>query len=126
MALPRHLLKQRMTVQDLIETVVDGAPTYSYTNIATNVRCFLDLSLIRKGKDPGWTPEAGRPADRSGVLFCNVGDVVLKPGQRIVITKGSPAGTFEIQGAIDTVPNARKGETAHLEAFVQEVAASVA
>jgi hypothetical protein len=106
------------------ETDVDGAPTYDWVAIKTNVRCFLDLSYQRPGKDPGWTPEAGRPADRSGVLFLQDGEP-LKPGDRVVITRGEPKGTFEALGALDTVPQATRGRVHHIEAYVQEVANAV-
>ena len=124
MPIPKHLLKMRCTILRMQETNINGAPAYDWVEVKTKVRCFLDLSFQRPGKDPGWTPEAGRPADRSGVWFGN--DEPLKPGDRVVITSGSPSGTFEVLGAIDTVPNARTAKTDHMEAYVQEVAQAVA
>ena len=52
-------------------------------------------------------------------------DAGIKPGDRIVVTRGSPEGTFEVMGALDTVPNARKGKTNHIEVGIEEVAQSV-
>jgi hypothetical protein len=54
------LLKHRCSLLDLTEDFVNGIPVMQWGLVATNVRCFLDLNFIRRGKDPMWTPEAGR------------------------------------------------------------------
>lgn len=82
------------------------------------VRCFLDLNFIRKGKDPMWTAEAGRPSDRTGVLFLTGKDDV-RSADRIKMTRG-PRGTFQIDGAIDEAW--RPTDHHHTEVGVQEVA----
>lgn len=111
------LLKHRCSLLELTETFVDGIPTMTWTEVATNLRCFLDLNFIRRGKDPMWTPEAGRPSDRSGVLFV-MGKAPVKSGQRVKMTKG-PVGTFLIEGAVDEawVPTSMH----HIEVGVVEV-----
>lgn len=112
------LLKHRCSVDELVEGEIDGIATASWVTIASNVKCFLDLGFIRRGKDPMWTPEAGRPSDRSGVLFATA-SAPLKPGQRVSMTRG-PRGTFEIQGAVDEAW--RPLDLHHLELSVIEVA----
>ncbi len=115
------MLKQRCTVKFLQEGFVNGVPTSVWVERATGVKCFLDLNFIRKGKDPMWTPEAGRPSDRTGVLFV-AGSAVVKSGDRIVMTKG-PAGTFQVEGAVDEAwrPTSRH----HLELGVTEVPSQI-
>jgi hypothetical protein len=118
----KSLLKHRCTVLELIETSDDGSPVTSYQPKAFEVRCFLDLNFIRRGKDPMWTAEAGRPADRTGVLFLSPAAPIVS-GDRILMTTG-PAGTFSIEGAIDEVW--RPGSIHHLEVGVVEVATQIA
>lgn len=114
----RSMLKQRCTILELVETIDDGAPNVAWQVKAENVPCLLDLNFIRKGKDPMWTPEGGRPADRSGVIFF-LGDAPIQSGDRILMTKG-PAGTFSTEGAFDEAwtPKGRH----HIEIGVLEVA----
>lgn len=113
----RALLAHRCTVMRLTESFVNGIPTHTWTDVATNVRCFVDLNFVRLGKDPTWTPEAGRPSDRSGVAFF-LGSAPIKNGDRIKMTKG-PSGTFSLEAAIDEAwrPSAKH----HLEISVKEV-----
>ena len=115
------LMKHRCDIYDLNKTAVDGALELQFVRIATNVKCYLDLAFIRKGKDPMWTPEAGRPSDRSGVLFM-LPAVEIKSGQRIEMTRG-PDGQFEILGAIDLLYRGDKAH--HYEIGVTERAASL-
>jgi hypothetical protein len=70
----RAMLKHRCRVLSMSESSEDGVPVIGWDYVRTNgqpaeYRCFLDLNFIRRGKDPQWTPEAGRPADRTGVFF---------------------------------------------------------
>lgn len=117
----RSLLKHRCSVIELVESVTDGSPVMTWNVKATDVRCYLDLNFIRKGKDPMWTPEGGRPADRSGVLFL-LGDAPVKSGDHILMTKG-PAGTFSLEGAFDEAWQPSKRH--HIEIGVVEVAAQL-
>jgi hypothetical protein len=108
----------------------DGSPVVAWGPVSYPVghehegdpipyRCFLDLTFLRRGKDPQWTPEAGRPADRSGVFFA-LGDIPLKAGHRIKMVKGH-TGIFETSGSFDeaVTPHQRH----HIEVGVSEVAA---
>lgn len=126
----RSMLQHRCRILRLEETIEDGSPIVNWAPIlyplnhiqATQpmlFRCFLDLTFIRRGKDPQWTPEAGRPADRTGVFFA-LGDCPLQAGDRIEMVMG-PNGIFETTGAFDEAWTPRKRH--HLEVGVSEVAA---
>lgn len=122
------LLKHRCQILRMSETAEDGVPVLGWSPLADDqdqpltFRCFLDLNFIRRGKDPQWTPEAGRPADRSGVFF-GQGSIPLRSGDRIKMTRG-PAGTFEAQGAFDEAWT--PCERHHIEIGVVEVAGQIA
>lgn len=113
----KSMLKQRCTLLELTETFVNGIPTSDWAEVATNVKCLMDLNFIRKGKDPMWTPEAGRPGDRSGVCFLDP-SAPIRSGMRIKMTKG-PTGTFLIEGAVDEAW--RPTDRHHFEVGVIEV-----
>lgn len=115
------LLKHRCTVKRLTLTQVDGLSQQVWTTVQANVRCFIDLTFVRAGKDPIWTPEAGRPSDRVGVLFLALRSA--RSGDRVEITRG-PKGTFAIEGAVDEAWTPRRFH--HLEAGVIEVASPLA
>lgn len=124
----RSLLTHRATLMTTETTVVDGVQSYVWVPVKSNVRCRLDLQYIRSGKDPQWTPEAGRPVDRAGVAFFESGEPV-KVGQRLVITKG-PIGTYLVGGddlgAVDEVFLGRGSHVHHLEVGVKEVPGPIA
>lgn len=105
----------------LIAPAETAPGVYSWTTSATDVPCFLDLNFIRKGKDAMWVEAAGRPKDRTGVIFFK-GSAVVKSGWRIEITRG-PSGMFSIEGALDEAWTPRKRH--HLEFGVIEVATVV-
>lgn len=112
------LLKHTCHLLSLQSGFKDGIPTSQWTQVTTKpVACFLDLQFIRRGKDPLWTPEAGRVSDRTGVLFVDKGAVV-KSGMRVKIVFG-PQGTFLIEGAVDEVW--KPTELHHYECGVTEV-----
>ena len=113
-----NLLKHRCAVLRLYETNQNGMPVTTWEIIEAGVKCYLDLNFIRKGKDPMWTPEAGRPSDRSGVMFVEAG-ADIRSGDRLRMTKG-PAGTFSVEGAVDEAWQPTKMH--HLELGVVEVA----
>lgn len=124
----RAMLKHRCHVLRMAESAVDGVPVVGYEPLRDSAdqpiayRCFLDLNFIRRGKDPQWTAEAGRPADRTGVFF-GEGSIPLRSGDRIQMTQG-PAGTFLAEGAFDEAwtPSGRH----HIEIGVIEVAGQIA
>lgn len=118
----RTMLKQRCSIKRLVETEQHGFVVFDWITIASSVPCFLDLSFIRQGKDPLWTPEAGRPSDRTGVWF-GLPKVDVRSGDQIVMTKG-PSGTFQVEGAVDEVW--RPGDFHHLELGVKEVGRPIA
>lgn len=117
------LLDHRVTILRYSTQIVDGVEQYVPRTIATGVRCRLDLQFIRSGRDPQWTPEAGRVEDRTGVAFF-LSDANVKPGDRIQVTRG-PAGTFQVEGNVDQVFG-RRGRIHHLECGVKEVPGPVA
>ena len=115
------LLKHRCDLYDLNKNAVDGAMELQWVRVSQNIKCYLDLAFIRRGKDPMWTPEAGRPSDRSGVLFLPA-TADLKSGMRIEMVRG-PVGQFEILGAIDLIY--RRDKAHHYEIGVVERATSL-
>lgn len=118
------LMAHRCTIKRLNQTDVDGAPVYTWTVIKVGVKCYLDLTYLRRGKDPSWSPEAGRATDRTGVFFCGPKEP-LKPGDRVEVrvrTSNEKLGTFLIEGAADLVMGNR-GRPHHIEVGVTEVAA---
>jgi hypothetical protein len=119
------LLKHRGDLLDLDQQFVNGVARTEWVAYASGLKCFLDLQYVRFGKDPLWTPEAGRASDRTGVLFL-LGkpglNVEVRSGMRFKTTKG-PAGTFLIEGAVDEVwrPTAKH----HIEVGVTEVPSQI-
>jgi hypothetical protein len=122
------MLAHRCKLIDSVETSTDGSSTYAWTylteaDLTTHkiFRCFLDLNFLRRGKDSMWVEAAGRPQDRTGVVFFP-GNTPVKSGMRIEMTKG-PSGIFSIGGALDEAWTPHKMH--HLEFGVIEVAAVV-
>jgi hypothetical protein len=116
------LLKHTCHLLELRSGFKDGIPTSQWVQVTTKPhKCFLDLQFIRRGKDPLWTPEAGRVSDRTGVLFVDKG-VTVKSGMRVKMVFG-PSGTFLVEGAVDEVW--RPTELHHYECGVTEVPSQV-
>ena len=113
----KNLMRMRGNIERLDDTQVDGLVRSTWTTIVTGERCFLDLNFIRSGKDPVWVPDTGTAQNRSGVLFL-LKNTIARPGDRIKVTLG-PAGTFEIQSAVDEAWTATSKH--HLECYVVEV-----
>jgi hypothetical protein len=114
------MLKHRGQPYRLVETQVNGYSAMSWVALAESVPCFLDLNFLRPGKDPAWTPEAGRPSKRSGVLFVK-SSAGLVPGDRVKMLRG-PSGVFQVNGAVDEAW--RPTSHHHSELSVEEVAQS--
>lgn len=115
------MLKHRCELLELQDVFEDGIAVSEWVSVADGVKCFLDLNFIRRGKDPIWTPEAGRASDRSGVLFVQ-GSAPVRSGMRVRMAFG-PAGTFLIEGAVDEAwrPTSRH----HIEVGVVEVPSQI-
>jgi hypothetical protein len=115
------MLRHRCEVLRLTETFLNGSPIHSWTVVAGNIPCFVDLNFVRLGKDPTWTPEAGRPTTRTGVGF--FGRVApIRSGDRLRMTKG-PSGVFAIEAAIDEAWQPERRH--HLEVSLKEVPQSL-
>jgi len=118
----RSMMKHRCELLALDQSFVNGIPQSKWEPVgATPFRCFLDLNFIRRGKDPVWTPEAGRVSDRSGVLFL-LGQAEVRPGMRVRMLRG-PTGTFLIEGAVDEAW--RPTDKHHIEVGVVEVPSQI-
>ena len=114
----KSLLVHRCDLYDLVSTDDSGSPIVSYKKINdTPLRCRIDLTFIRQGKDPLWLPTVARPEDRTGVMFF-LPNAPLKAGMRVKIIRG-PKGFFQIKGAIDEVWG--YSELSHFEVGVSEV-----
>jgi hypothetical protein len=120
----RSLLKHRCTLLQIHETKVGGLPGATWVAVATNLPCFLNLGMVRKGKDPVWTPESGRPNERSGVLFLHPKvNGVLRSGMRVDMQRG-PSGTFQVVGAVDEAWTPTRLH--HMECGVEEIGSPLA
>jgi hypothetical protein len=114
----RDLLTHRAKVMRAQMVVSDGLESYDWVTVASRVRCRVDLQYIRPGRDPQWTPEAGRQTDRTGVAFFEA-NAPVKVGDRVVVLT-PPGGTFLVEGSVDAVLG-RDGKVHHLECGVREV-----
>lgn len=115
------LLQDRCTIQRTMMDLSSGSAETRWVDVKTNVPCNIDLMLLRQGRDPVWSPQAGTAATRVGVAFFKA-NAPIKNGDRIVVTKG-PRGIFTLEMAID---EARKpGRRAHLEVFVNALPAQI-
>lgn len=103
-----------------VQTSVDGTPAYTWQKQnATPIKGRLDLTFQRFGKDVPWTPEAGRPPDRNGVLFCSA-NLDIRPQDRVQMLSGPYAGIImAVEGVNDLVPTMSK--VSHWELGVKEV-----
>ena len=116
------LLRHRADLLRMEQIKVGGLAGAHWVVVESNVRCFLDLTFIRKGRDPIWTAQGGRPSERNGVLFMHP-NTDIRSGDRVRMTRG-PAGTFQIEGALDEAwrPTSRH----HLELGCVEVGSPLA
>lgn len=94
-----HLFSSRVRVERMSTTFVDGRAVTAWealTGRMAKLPCRLDLNFQRPGKDQPMPIEAGRAADRVGVLFC-AADVDLRAGDRVVTVSGPVSGIFEVR-----------------------------
>lgn len=117
-----HTLAHTADILELRPVYSRGAAAYDWTVIHEEIPCRLDLAFIRQGKDPGYVQEAGRAADRNGVLFA-MPDAPFRPGQRIEIhAPGNPwldGSRFDLGGAVDLAMTL--DELHHIEMAATEV-----
>lgn len=113
----KSLLAHRCTILRQDVDLDSGSPVYNWTPVKENVRCFIDLNFIRNGKDPIWTPEAGRSSDRTGVAFF-LRTAPLMNGDWIKVTVG-PVGVFSFEMSIDEARKPKKLH--HYEISVREI-----
>ncbi len=129
----QQLFNSAVRVERMQLTYTDGVAVTDYVQAtdpdpALNsmlefLRCRLDLTFIRKGKDIPEAPVAGRAPDHIGVLF-TFPYAPLKAGDRVVAIPNDRGiipvpGTFEIRAIPDT-PN-DFFEQHHIEVQIIEV-----
>jgi hypothetical protein len=98
-----HLFSSVVKVQRLVRTRVDGMTEMTWVDQPAPlnaIRCRLDLTFLRPGKDAPPAQEVGTVPDRVGVLFSRV-IPGLRAGDRIVTVSGPVTGTFDIK----TIPD---------------------
>lgn len=113
----KSLLAHRCEVQRNEIDLSSGSAEMTWRVVKSNVPLFLDLNFLRKGKDPVWTPEVGREAERAGVAFFK-SNAPIQNGDRILMKKGPAKGNiFTLEMAIDEAwtPSVRS----HLEVYVK-------
>ncbi len=124
----RHLFHTRAEVLRLVQDRPLGVPQMTWQKVPSVVdrwlgvpgelKCRIDLSYMRPGKDQLMPVVEGRAPDRIGVLFCAVTDSLLS-GDRIRCIDGPIRGTFEIRAMPDVA--ADFGSAHHLEVQIVEV-----
>lgn len=126
-----HLLNSRVAVERLQLSTSNGRAQMMWVPQGAPlnyVRCRLDLSFLRPGKDVPMAVEAGKAPDRIGVLFCETADG-LKAGDRLRSVPNDVGlipvpGTFEIRTIPDVAQAYSTGH--HVEVQIVEVAQAVA
>jgi len=119
----RSLLRDRVDIERPTLDLSTGSAITTYQVIYPSVRCNMDLQLIRRGRDPIWTPEAKTtPKLRKGVLFFLVG-ADIQDGDRVRWVRGG-SGLFTVERGVDTPK--RPGKEHHIEVWVEEVAPQIA
>lgn len=97
------LYNSTVQAQHLVQSVADSVTSWSwapYGDARDSIRCRLDLTFVRPGKDILPAIEAGKAPDRIGVLFADP-KCGLRAGDRIVATAGPITGIFEIRAIPD-------------------------
>jgi hypothetical protein len=129
----RHLYNSRAAVWRLSGDLVDGTPTFVWTQITDVVdpilatpgelMCRLDLTYVRPGKDQPMPIVAGRAPDRVGLLMFD-STPNLKAGDQVRMIAGPVTGTFEIRVVPD--PAVGYAVTHHMEVQVIETSQALA
>lgn len=105
----RHLFNSVVHIERLKRTMVNGGATTAWLPVddpqLSAIKCRLDLTFVRPGKDQPLPFEAGKAPDRMGLMFCDI--VPIRAGDRIVADSGPVFGTFEIRATPDVTITAR-------------------
>lgn len=121
-----HLFISAVRVDRLQLSVTDGRPSMTWMPSpekgAGFLKCRLDLTFVRPGKDQPAAENAGRAPDRVGVMFCGPYSPI-KAGDRIVAIPNeygqTPVqGTFEIRVIPDLALNYNSAH--HIEVQILE------
>ncbi len=125
----RHLFHTRAEVLRLSPQRENGVPQMTWQKVPTIVdkwlgtpgelRCRIDLSFQRPGKDQPMPIVAGRAPDRVGLMFLSATRHILA-GDRIHCLDGPIRGTFEIRAMPDVAADFAVAH--HMEVQVIEVA----
>ena len=116
-------LGNRCTIIRQTSTNVDGVLSVTWTEVAANVPCRIDLTFVRVGRDLLYKPDSGRAPDRNAVGFFRV-NTDLKVADRVVITDDSGlSGTWEVFIKPEQATTISKAH--HLEVELREVSQSI-
>lgn len=105
--MPSDLYNSTVQAQHLVQSVENSVVSWSwapYGDKRDAIKCRLDLTFIRLGKDALPAVEAGKAPDRVGVMFADA-NCGLRAGDRIVAIKGPITGIFEIKAIPDLAQN---------------------
>lgn len=127
----RHLFNSVVSTYRVQQTNQAGIGVFDYVPMAgelSYVKCRLDLSFLRPGRDAPPPIEAGKALDRFGVLFCDVW-VPFKAGDRIRTVNNDVGeqpveGWFELRHVPDRAIDFSRAH--HIEVQIVEVAQAVA
>lgn len=112
-----HLYSSVVKIQRLQIIVRDGkTPIHDWVDQPKQVRCRLDLTFLRPGKDAPPAIEAGVAPDRVGIMFCSSA-VDLQAGDRVVTVSGPVTGTFEIKAIPDVALDYSSGHHIEVQIF---------
>lgn len=125
----RHLFHTRAEVLRLSQARVNGVPQMTWQKVPAIVdkwlgvsgemKCRIDLSYVRPGKDQPMPVVAGRAPDRVGLMFLSATKYILA-GDRIHCVAGPIRGTFEIRAMPDVAADFFVAH--HMEVQIVEVA----
>lgn len=123
-----HLFASYVQAVHIVRGQSNGMPTISwipYGDSRDLIKCRLDLTFIRPGKDQLPVTEAGRAQDRIGVLFCSLSPLGqnLSAGDRVVTVSGPVNGTFEVRNVPDIAQD--YFEAHHIEVQIIETSQSL-
>lgn len=125
----RHLFRSIVEILESTTDIIDGARVQTWQKStasfdsslsAGEMRCRLDLTFLRPGKDAPAPIVAGRTPDRVGVMFCSL-TPQLKGGQIIRVISGPYTGSsFLLKMRPDEAQDYQGSH--HIEVQVSEVA----